>query len=72
MFSKKHKKVILVTGSVACGKSFICKQINTKEILYIDLDKIVTFIYETNIEFKKKYLKLILHLLKTTRLAKKI
>ena len=58
MFSKKHKKVILVTGSVACGKSFICKQINTKEILYIDLDKVVNLIYETNIDFKKKILKI--------------
>jgi len=46
----------LVTGSVACGKSFICKQINTKEILYIDLDKVVTSIYETNIDFKEKLL----------------
>ena len=58
MFSKKHKKVILVTGSVACGKSFICKQIHTKEILYIDLDKVVSSIYETNIEFKKKLFKI--------------
>ena len=58
MFSKKHKKVILVTGSVASGKSFICKQINTKKILYIDLDKVVNLIYEKNIEFKNKLLKI--------------
>ena len=58
MFSKKHKKIILVTGSVACGKSFICNQINRKNISYIDLDKVVNSIYEKNIDFKKKLLKI--------------
>ena len=71
MFSKKHKKVILVTGSVACGKSFICKQINTKGILYIDLDKIVAFIYETNIEFKKKLLKIDSTFIQKNKISKK-
>ena len=47
MFSKKHKKALFVTGSVATGKSFICSQIVTKEISYIDLDKVVNLIYET-------------------------
>ena len=72
MFSKKHKKAILVTGSVACGKSFICKQINSKEILYIDLDKVVTFIYKTNIEFKKKLLKIDPTFIENNKISKKI
>ena len=56
MFSKKHKKALLVTGSVATGKSFICSQIVRKEISYIDLDKVVNLIYEKNKDFKKKLL----------------
>jgi len=71
MFSKKHKKVILVTGSVACGKSFICKQINTKEILYVDLDKVVAFIYETNIKFKKRILEIYPTFIENNKISKK-
>jgi len=56
MFSKKHKKVLLVTGSVAAGKSFICNQIDKENVSYIDLDKIVNLIYENNKDFKKKLL----------------
>jgi dephospho-CoA kinase len=56
MFSKRHKKVLLFTGSVAAGKSFICNQINKKKISYIDLDKVVNLIYEKNLDFKKKLL----------------
>ena len=56
MFSKKYKKALLVTGSVATGKSFICNQIDREEISYIDLDKVVNLIYEKNKDFKKKLL----------------
>ena len=56
MFSKKHKKILLVTGSIASGKSFICKQIYRKNISYVDLDKVVNSIYEKNIDLKNKLL----------------
>ena len=56
MFSKKHKKVLLVTGSVAAGKSFICNQIDKENVSYFDLDKIVNLIYENDKDFKKKLL----------------
>ena len=56
MFNKKHKKVLLITGSVASGKYYFCKQINTEEINYIDLDKVVNSIYEKNINFREKLL----------------
>ena len=56
MFSKRHKKILLVTGSIASGKSFICKKIYRKNISYIDLDKVVNSIYEQNIDFKNKLL----------------
>ena len=54
MFSRRHKKILLVTGSIASGKSFICKKIYRKNITYVDLDKVVNSIYEENIDFKNK------------------
>ena len=56
MRSKKHKKILLVTGSVASGKSFTCNQIKTEKISYIDLDMVVNLIYEQNAELKNKLL----------------
>ena len=64
MFSKRHKKILLVTGSIASGKSFICKQINKKNISYVDLDKVVNQIYEKNINFKNKLLSIDVSLIK--------
>ena len=70
MFSKRHKKILLITGSIASGKSFICKQINTKNISYVDLDKVVNLIYEKNIDFKKKLLKIDTSLIKKNKINK--
>ena len=70
MFSKRHKKIILVTGSVASGKSFICKQINKKNISYVDLDKVVNLIYEKNIDFKNKLCDIDVSLIKKDKINK--
>lgn len=72
MFNKIHKKVIFVTGSLASGKSFICSQINTKKILYIDLDKVVNLIYESNQEFKNKLLNINPAFIKKNKINKMI
>ena len=70
MFSKRHKKILLVTGSVASGKSFICKKINRKNISYIDLDKVVNLIYEKYRDFKNKLLKIDPSFIKKIKLIK--
>jgi len=70
MFSKRHKKILLVTGSIASGKSFICKQINKKNISYVDLDKVVNSIYEKNMDFKNKLLNIDVSLIKKNKINK--
>ena len=52
MFSKKHKKVLLITGSVASGKSYFCTKLIEKNS-YIDLDKVVN-LYTKKIKTLRK------------------
>ena len=52
-------------------ESLLFAKINTKEILYIDLDKVVNLIYETNIEFKKKLLKIDPTFIENNKISKK-
>ena len=70
MFSRRHKKILLVTGSIASGKSFICKKIYRKNITYVDLDKVVNSIYEENIDFKNKLLIIDSSLIKKDKINK--
>ena len=69
MFSKKHKKILLVTGSVASENLLLAKK-SKEKISYIDLDMVVNLIYEQNTELKNKLLNVNSSFIKNNKINK--